>query len=79
MASDRGHLGTVELLLDSFDDPLVTASAKGYEQIIRLLLGEGAKRSAGGKEFKDALQQVPDKGNMPIVKLHRGYKSRHNR
>lgn len=52
-----------------YDNALQAASAKGYREIVKLLLGNGAEVNAQGGRYRNALHISSAQGHQEIVKL----------
>ncbi|CAG8006550.1 unnamed protein product, partial [Penicillium salamii] len=80
LASFNGHEREVEFLLslsgtdiDSSDstgtNPIISASQRGYEKVVQLLLEKGAEVNAQGGTYGNALQAASFQGHDKIVLL----------
>ncbi|CAG8214968.1 unnamed protein product, partial [Penicillium olsonii] len=80
LASFNGHEREVEFLLslsgkdiDSTDstgtNPIISASQRGYEKVVQLLLEKGAEVNAPGGHLGNALQAASSGGHHEIVQL----------
>ena len=79
IASDRGYIGIVRLLLDKgvdvnargkeFSNALQAASSSGHAEIVRLLLDKGADVNAQSGKCGNGLQAASDGGHAEIVRL----------
>lgn len=78
-ACERGHLETLQLLLENgvdinaqggyFGNALQAAAQGGHLEIIQLLLEKGADVNAQGGEYGNAVQAAASQGYLEIVRL----------